>query len=302
MKKISLFGVFGLFCLLLAGLFSPRLATAFTYQGVLKENGIPVTGTRDMIFSLYSQSDCAVGFQDAQAITDVSVNNGLFNQSVLESSNSYTGKRLWLRVTVNNTHVSCQEITPVPLAMGLVPNAYIRGDSQAATLYAVNANDAWGVGLEGRYLPQTGGGIGLWGASNSPDGTGVLAYGGYGTYGAALEIQAGAIKVASAGIGSGTPVFIHQVNTAVGGNICQVQNYSTVIDNKIVNGVSGAILIVTPNFGPNNTGTAPAVGIPAVYYDATNQCGKGSGRWVIYNLNVQPQTNNSLFNVMAVVP
>ena len=45
MKKIFLFGFFGLFCLLLAGLFSPRLATAFNYQGVLKENGLPVTIT-----------------------------------------------------------------------------------------------------------------------------------------------------------------------------------------------------------------------------------------------------------------
>jgi hypothetical protein len=108
--------------------------------------------------------------------------------------------------------------------------------------------------------------------------------------------------VQNANIGTDTPVFIHKVNTAVGGNLCAIQNYSTVLDNPIINGVPGAILIVTPNFGANDTGKAPAEGIPAVYYDATNQCGQGAGRWVIYNLNKQAQTNNSLFNVMAVLP
>jgi hypothetical protein len=61
---------------------------------------------------------------------------------------------------------------------------------------------------------------------------------------AALWIS-GSIKVPSAGIGTNTPVFIHKVNTAVGGNLCQGQNYGTVIDNSLINGLPGAILIVT---------------------------------------------------------
>jgi hypothetical protein len=261
-----------------------------------------VTGPRDMIFSLYSQSDCAAGFLKAQNIPDVLVNNGLFNQSVLDYDNyGYDGRRLWLKVTVSNTHVSCQEITPVPLAMGLVPNALIWGNSPKSILTVMNDNEHGLPALEGYSRALTGSSVGLRGISSSPGGIGVEAIGGYGHYGAALSIL-GSIKVNFAGIGTDTPVFIHQVNTAVGGNICQVQNYSTVIDNKVVNGIEDAMLIVTPNYGPKNGGTAPAVGIPAVYYDADNECGKGAGRWVIYNLNAQPQTNNSRFNVMAVVP
>jgi hypothetical protein len=44
-----------------------------------------------------------------------------------------------------------------------------------------------------------------------------------------------------------------------------------------------------------------------VYYDDTNQCGFGAGRWVIYGYGVAPDpaqalSNNQLFNVMVVLP
>lgn len=180
MKQISLFGVFGLFCLLLAELLSPRLAPAFTYQGFLKENGIPITGTRDMIFSLYSQSDCAAGFLEAQTIPKVPVNNGLFNQSVLEENHYYRGQRLWLRVTVNNTHVSCQEITPVPLAMSLVPNALIMGDLNGKILYVENKSGGQYAGaIVGSSTSTTQGGTGVLGLAEGIYGVGVYAAGGY---------------------------------------------------------------------------------------------------------------------------
>ena len=63
-----------------------------------------------------------------------------------------------------------------------------------------------------------------------------------------------------------------------------------------------AILIVTPNYGSNTSGVGPAIGIPAVFYDTANTCGKGADKWVIYNLNGVAQVNNSLFNVMVVLP
>ena len=300
MKKIFLFGVIGLFCLLLAGLFSPRLATAFTYQGVLKENGIPVTGIRDMIFALFKQDACAGGLLGAQNITDVLVNNGLFSVPVEINPDPtpYDGQRLWLRVEVNNTVVSCQEILPVPYAMGLKPGASVIGNLDGPILKVINYHTNSGIIVGDGY----GQGIGVIGVSETNGGTGVVASGGWLGTGSALAISAGGIKVIGAGMGTQTPVFIHKVNTAAGGNICQGGVHATVIDNKIINGIPGAMLIVTPNYGPRNSGTAPAVAIPAVYYDALNECGKGAGRWVIYNLTGTPQNNQSLFNVMAVVP
>jgi hypothetical protein len=148
-----------------------------------------------------------------------------------------------------------------------------------------------GFGVYGQAYQNGTGVVGL-----SSTGVGVVASSLSGT---AILIDGG-ISVAGAGVDSDTPLFIHKVVTGSGGNICSLQAYSTVIDNPFTNNEPDAILIVTPNFGANNAGVAPAVGIPAVYYDATNQCGKGTGKWVIYNLNSVAQVNNSMFNVMVV--
>jgi hypothetical protein len=156
---------------------------------------------------------------------------------------------------------------------------------------AVYGRSDGGVGVYGDGVNNGTGVIG-----NSGTGIGVVAWS---NSGAALVIH-GSINVDGSGIDSDTPVFIHKVNTALGGNICSIQSYSTVIDNPITNNQPDAILIVTPNFGANNTGLNPVNAFPAVYYDATGQCGKGTGKWVIYNISTTPQINNSLFNVIVV--
>ena len=150
-----------------------------------------------------------------------------------------------------------------------------------------------GFGVYGRAYQN---GTGVVGVSNT--GVGVNAYS---NSGYAIVIDGG-IRVEGAGIDSDTPVFIHKVDTSSGGNICAIQTYSTVIDNPFTNNQPDAILIVTPNFGANNTGVAPVDASQGVYYDATNQCLKGAGKWVIYSLNgpLAPQVNNSMYNVMVV--
>jgi hypothetical protein len=177
------------------------------------------------------------------------------------------------------------------------------------------ANLGYGVryGVYGESLESTGvygktdSGFGVYGQGYQ-NGTGVFGYsntgvgvGAHSTSGTAILIDGG-IRVEGAGIDSDTPVFIHKVNTSSGGNICSIQTYSTVIDNPFTNNQPDAILIVTPNFGANNTGLNPANAFPAVYYDATGQCGKGAGKWVIYNISTVAQVNNSMFNVMVVQP
>jgi hypothetical protein len=297
----------------------------FTYQGLLKKNGAPVNGSCDMRFSLFD----SYGTQQGTTITftSVLVNNGLFTVAP-NFGNQYPGDTRYLQIQVACPPGSAysafdlQSLTATPYALGLKPGAIISGTTAPALeIYANSAapgsialsvnnlvSDNWstaiygsawtGRGVVGYSLASTGTGVGVWGITNSPTGTGIAAQGS--GAGAALALHAGNIKVVNAGVGTHTPVFIHKVNTAA--NICDIQNYSTVIDNSLINGNPDAILIVTPNYGAKATGTAPAVGIPAVYYDAANECGKGAGRWVIYNLNSTPQTNNSLFNVMAVIP
>jgi len=297
----------------------------FTYQGLLKKNGAPVNGSCDMRFSLFDSYATQQG--TTLTFTNVLVNNGLFTVAP-NFGNQYPGDERYLKIEVACPPGSAystfdlQLLTATPYALGLKPGAIISGTTAPAL--EINANSAgdvalsvsnmtsdnwstgiWGGawtgrGVVGYSVAYTGTGVGVWGITNSPTGTGIAAQGS--GAGAALALHGGNIKVVGAGVGTSTPVFIHQVTTGTGGNICNIQSYSTVIDNSLINGNPNAILIVTPNYGANNTGTAPAVGIPAVYYDATNQCGKGAGRWVIYNLDSTPQTNNSLFNVMAVIP
>ena len=276
----------------------------FTYQGLLKKNGAPVSGSCDMRFSLFDSYATQQG--TTLTFTSVLVNNGLFTVAP-NFGNQYPGDERYLQIEVACPPGSAysafglQLLTATPYALGLKPGAIISGTTAPALeIYAnsagnialsVNnlASDNWstgiwggawtGRGVMGYSLAFTGTGVGVWGVTNSPTGTGIAAQGS--GAGAALALHGGNIKVVNAGVGTNTPVFIHQVKTGTGGNICNIQSYSTVIDNSLINGNPDAILIVTPNYGAKATGTAPAVGIPAVYYDAANECGKGAGRWVI---------------------
>ena len=307
----------------LQGVGAGPIGTGFSYQGLLKKGGSPFTGNCDMQFKLYDASSGGnlLGTIPAQP-SPVTVTNGLFT-TYLDFGDQFKGDDRYLEPLVScpagaspsYQSLGIQAVFPAPYALSLRPGAIIRGTPPAGypALWVINTSsmflDAsifgdsrYGDGVVGQSGADNGLGAGVWGASFSPTGVGVRALGGSGGGGAALMVERGGIKVLNAGIGTNTPVFIHKVNTAPGGNLCAIQNYSTVLDNALINGVPGAMLIVTPNYGPKSTGTAPAVGIPAVYYDSLNECGKGAGRWVIYNLDAQSQTHNSLFNVMAVVP
>lgn len=142
---------------------------------------------------------------------------------------------------------------------------------------------------------------GVAGRTHSNTAAGVYASG-ESSAGIALQITQGGIKVEGAGVHTDTPVFIHQVNTAGGGNICAAQNFTTVLDHPLANGRSDAILIVTPNYGNSDAGVVVPTGGYGVAYDVTNSCGKGAGRWVIYNTSSTALPNNMLLNVLVVNP
>jgi hypothetical protein len=63
------------------------------------------------------------------------------------------------------------------------------------------------------------------------------------------------------------------------------------------------VIVMTPNFGDQNTGTAPPRGATGVYY-SNGSGGCNANRWVIYQLAVTPETPNNgvKFNVWFVVP
>lgn len=144
-------------------------------------------------------------------------------------------------------------------------------------------------------------GYGVFGVALSlTGGAGVVASHDYIT-GTALEIQQGAFRVFGAGVDTHTTVFIHQVRTGAGGNICPAYSGSaTVIDHPLTNGDPNAILIVTLNGGILGHGAGPANPYIFVEYDRDNDCGFGA-RWVILN-NLTALPDGTKFNVMVIKP
>jgi hypothetical protein len=144
-----------------AGVSNPRFTTTvtikapvsstFTYQGVLEENGAPVSGDRDMTFQLYSDDSCttAVG---APTSSTVPVEEGLFTVELTADQQDLNGQALWLGSEVNAVTVGCQAIQAAPYALSLRPGATVLGSlSDGAALTAGNsAIDGTGViGLSG---------------------------------------------------------------------------------------------------------------------------------------------------------
>jgi len=110
------------------------VGSKFSYQGVLKENGSPVTGNRDMTFRLYSDDTCSTQVGSDIAKPGVQVNDGLFSVEVDVTHSHFNGQGLWLEVEVGGTQIGCQEILPVPYALSLRPGAIISDTSSYAQM------------------------------------------------------------------------------------------------------------------------------------------------------------------------
>jgi len=185
-----------------------------SYQGLLKEGGNPVTGSRDMIFRLYSNSACTTQVGSDITKSGVQVANGLFKVDLEVIHNLFNGQALWLKAWVGSTDLGmCQEILPVPYALSLRPGAEVTGNSSDPILRVTNRGngtgiygfsydgyagvygasdlhygvwgeghygvlgqtyDASGQGVVGRAFSNSGTTYGVYGKSQSPDG-----YGGY---------------------------------------------------------------------------------------------------------------------------
>lgn len=195
------------------------VSSKISYQGVLKENGSPVTGSRDMTFRLYSDSGCTTQVGSDIVKSGVQVTNGLFSVDLAVTQSHFNGQGLWLEVEVGGTKIGCQEILPVPYALSLRPGAIISGT--CGDTASINA-DNWasgGTGVSGRALATSGTTYGVLGQSDSTAGTGVYGYATaesgttYGVYGRADNSTGG---VGVYGIGGGVGVYGRGKNAVIG--------------------------------------------------------------------------------------
>jgi hypothetical protein len=141
------------------------VSSKFTYQGMLRQDGTPVTGRRDMVFRLYSDDACSTQITGSISVPGVEVNEGLFSVELPVQQGAFVGRALWLAIQVGDTRVGCQEILPVPYALSLRPGATIMAERTGADVIHI-LNSATG----GRSY-------GVAGLSNSSSGAGVLARG-----------------------------------------------------------------------------------------------------------------------------
>ncbi|MDX9955173.1 MAG: hypothetical protein RBT75_13800 [Anaerolineae bacterium] len=121
------------------------VASRISYQGMLKESGAPVTGSRNMVFRLHKNSTCTSQVGSNITKNGVSVVNGLFTVTLDVPQSSFNGQALWLQVLVGGVSLGCHEITATPYALSLRPGAVISDTLIGPVLKLVN--DPYAVGL-----------------------------------------------------------------------------------------------------------------------------------------------------------
>ena len=105
------------------------MGTAFTYQGQLRKNGVPVNATCSFQFSLFDGPGVgATQIGTTQTKSGVSVTNGLFTIPDLDfGSGAFNGEARWLAIAVqcpgDSSHTTLsprQALTPAPYALALL--------------------------------------------------------------------------------------------------------------------------------------------------------------------------------------
>lgn len=120
--------------------------TAFTYQGVLKLNGVGVNGTADFIFRVYDAVSGGAQVGTTQNLNGVAVSSGAFSARV-DCGAVFTGAPRWLDIQVRS-----------PAGSGAYTSLTPRQELTAAP-YAQFAAAPWN--LDGTALTYTGGNVGV---------------------------------------------------------------------------------------------------------------------------------------------
>lgn len=163
--------------------------STFSYQGFLEENGEPVTGDRNMVFSIYSDGACTTQVGGSINQT-VSVNDGVFDVGLSFDAAHFDGQALWLQTEVEGTVIGCQPIQAAPYALSLRPGAVVNATTAAEEqlLHARSGTNTVDEGILGAKLAHRTslgypvglyayayeyGSVGVWGVSDSQFGWGV---------------------------------------------------------------------------------------------------------------------------------
>lgn len=166
------------------------LGQGFTFQGLLTENGTPVTGSRQMEFKLWNAASggAQVG---ATATLAVAVVKGQFSVALMDwGPEQINGRALWLGVRAQDAggvwrDLGLRPILAAPYAMSLMPGARIESATKDPVLYIYNFNGAGAgtaleVQTESTYSPAIAAyatNRGVWGMTLGTSGENAGVYG-----------------------------------------------------------------------------------------------------------------------------
>jgi hypothetical protein len=88
-----------------------------SYQGVYSENGVPVSGNRNMVFQLFTNSSCSGTPLQSITRNNIPLQNGLFHVVLNVNAAHFNGQALWLRVRIAGVNYGCEQILPSPYAL-----------------------------------------------------------------------------------------------------------------------------------------------------------------------------------------
>ena len=134
----------------ITGAAAAPLGSAFTYQGQLKQDGVPASGPTDFAFRLF---DAALGGNQVGSDVirnGVAVVNGLFTVDLNFGTAAFNGEARFLDVTVGGKPMSVRHpISPAPYALkvpGVDGHSLDASDGSPSDALFVNAAGRVGIG------------------------------------------------------------------------------------------------------------------------------------------------------------
>lgn len=121
-----------------AAALTPMTNRAFTYQGLLRASGTPVSGATDVRFTIYDAAVGGVALSAAQLVT-LNVSDGLVTVTLNDAGqfpdSLFDGRAAWIQIEVRNPSnvgnftalTPRQPFVAAPVASSLTPHAVVRG-------------------------------------------------------------------------------------------------------------------------------------------------------------------------------